>query len=194
MAYNCKLNIFKLNSRKVNVGFVMLFLAACFVFYFLSGCQIFRGTNNNSTFTQKGILFLSANNPEYIDSLKYKDELNILYLRDIFLPVKDFDSTKSLQNKFFEDNLGKGVELGYFKERMKFDSSALQLFTDSVASLCYMESRFSIIPVLITYRKLSDYPKTVNCGNLFTLWLGKRKVHVSYETYSIELLKIEVYH
>lgn len=166
---------------------ILLFLIS--IFY---SCQLFKLSNKEYIFKKEGILFISWNNPDYIDSLKFKDDINKLFLRDIFLPLDSFDSSKSLKSNFIGGGKGKGIELGVLNERPMLDSLALRLNNDSIISPCYSEKGFSIVPVILTYKKISDFPKIENCGNKVTLSIGKNEVQFEYETFSIEVIKIEL--
>ena len=141
--------------------------------------------------TKSGILFLSHNNPLYIDSLKSKDDFNQLFMKDIFIPFKNFDSLKSVSDNFLANNLGEGIEVGFFEERIKFLTLAEKFQNDTIFSPCYKEKEYSIIPVSFTFKRISASPDIINCGNKVTLMTNGKIVEFFYKTPSIEMLKFE---
>lgn len=158
----------------------------------LLSCGIFLHKRKYGTLVaQKGILFLSHNNPFYIDSLKSTHDFNDLFINDIFIPFKNFDSSKSLSDNFSSNNLGEGVEVGLFEERVKFATLAERFRNDSIFSPCYKEKEYSIFPVSFTFKKLSASPDIYNCGNKVTLMTNGKIVAFFYKTHSIEIVAIE---
>jgi hypothetical protein len=162
--------------------------------FFLSLFSVFTFAQNAKRkpiiIEQKGFVFFSHNNAEYIDSLKYRHVIEQPYTRDIFIPSKALNNNKSAIENFITADLKHGVELGVFDQRETLRRKALALNNDTTGSICYKENSFAIMPVLIRYKKFSDFPKIYSCDNTVLLLNNKRLIRFSYETPSIEIMSI----
>lgn len=112
-------------------------------------------------------------------------------MKDIFIPFKNFDSLKSVSDNFLANNLGEGIEVGFFEERIKFLTLTERFQNDTIFSPCYKEKEYSIIPVSFTFQRISASPDIINCGNKVTLMTNGKIVEFFYKTPSIEMLKFE---
>lgn len=139
---------------------------------------------------QKGFVFFSFNNVEYIDTLKNRHVIEHPYTRDIFIPSKALNNKKSLIENFLNADLKHGIELGSFDQRERLRNKAIAFSNDTTGSICYSENSFAILPVLIRYKKFSDYPKVYSCDNTVLLRNNKRIIRFTYATPSIQLISV----
>jgi hypothetical protein len=72
-------------------------IIVCVLFGFMLFCSpnLFR---QNKIVSAKGFIFLSESYEKLLDSLKFKDNIDIVYLPDIFFPIKEYDNKNLFEN------------------------------------------------------------------------------------------------
>lgn len=141
-------------------------------------------------YQMKGFIFFSENNKDYIDSLKNKHVIYQPFLRDIFIPSSKIDTSKTLIYNFLNSSNNNGIELPPFKERQYLKSMSTSFSNDSTLTECYKEKEFSLVAVIIKFKKYSNYPKIYNCHNTVVLLNQKRVIKFKYATPSIDVQKV----
>ena len=169
----------------------IFFLLAVTTTLYISCNNSLNNKKRDQVITEKGILFLSNNNVYYIDSLKDKDHIETLFLRDVFLPLKKTDVITELQSAFFTENLKEGIELGILNNRKELKAQAASYPNDSSFSPCYTEKTYFILPVTLKYKLVSTSPEIFNCNNEVSLLTNNKKITFKYKTSSIEILQLQ---
>lgn len=78
------------------------FWQAIFTFALLAGCGGTKSIASYKEVSQRGIIFLSNNCQKYLDTLKVKDDIDFIFLPDIFFAVAHIDTSRSLFENFKE--------------------------------------------------------------------------------------------
>jgi hypothetical protein len=150
----------------------------------------FVSANNYQIISSKGFIFFSKNNIYYIDSLKDEEVIRAPFLTDIFIPAGRFKNKNSLFDNFLMAKFKQGIRLVPFKQRDILLSKSLLLTNDTLGNECYKEKTYNILPVLIRYKKFSNYPMYHYCGNTVILLTNNRLVKFQYSTPSIEVISV----
>jgi len=147
--------------------------------------------NDNQALTQRGIVFFSINNARYIDSLAKLDDLNVLYLPDIFLPVYKLDTNTSVLKNFNTRNLKPGVGLFSLKNRNELFKLSQTFKNDTLGSPCYEVGEYKLLPILITYKIRQYSPNILNCAKPIYLSSDNSIIMFRYNAPSIEIMKVQ---
>lgn len=138
---------------------------------------------------QKGFLFFSKSYEMLLDSLKLKDNVELLFVPDIFFPVQKNNSKKLYYNDFIKGNIQKGICLSNINKREMLKIKAKK-FLNVDTSQCYTSKEFFLLPIRIKYIVMSKDNMILPCNSPLTVLGPKGEMTLTFSDYDIKVLSI----
>ncbi len=156
----------------------------------LIGCRETKPTTSYKEISQRGIIFLSNNYQKYLDILKVKDDINFIFLPDIFFAVEHIDTSRSLFENFKEVRNKTGIEVKIENRKYFWNEGSFYTNT-SDGQACYNDTAFVLLPVNIRYKIWKNDPKIISCETALINVNGTVD-SFQYSTPSNEIMSLEI--